>query len=189
MTRLLDDLRSDRHSFQLVHPGRSLAKYLYHPDFKVVILFRLAQACYKKRLLRPVAYGLTILNDTLHGVWIGPRVQVGPGMFAGHPRGLVVNPTTTIGVCCSMLQQVSIGGPNVSIGNFVEINAGAKIISNRRGAGHLTIGDNVIIAAGAVVISDIPSNSVVAGVPAKIVKELDPLDNWVEFRKRTELGR
>lgn len=187
MGRFADDLRADVAMFRLVHTKRGIAKYIYHADFKVVLLFRLSQACYRRRITRPIAYGLTALNDFLHGVWIGPKAQIGPGMFTGHPRGLVVNPTTTVGSCCSMLQQVGIGGPNVTIGNYVEINAGAKIISNRRGKGSLTIGDNVIVAAGAVVVSDVPSNSIVAGVPAKVIKELDPADNWVEFRKRMEL--
>lgn len=188
MGQFREDLEEDLAVFRLVHPGRGKMKYLYHADFKVVFLFRLAQACFRRPFLRPLAYALTVLNDTLHGVWIGPRVEVGPGFFAGHPRGLVVNPTTKVGHHCSMLQQVGLGGPNVVIGNFVEINAGAKIISNKRGRGSLTIGDNVIVAAGAIVVDDVPSNSIVAGVPAKVVKELDSSDNWVELRKREELN-
>ncbi|MFT7473535.1 MAG: serine O-acetyltransferase [Verrucomicrobiales bacterium] len=187
MSRFTNDVRADLEMFQLVHSERGIAKYFYHADFKVIVLFRLSQACFRHRMTRPIAYGITALNDFLHGVWIGPKVEVGPGVFAGHPRGLVVNPSTRIGSHCSMMQQVGIGGPNVTIGDYVEINAGAKIISNARGLRRLTIGDNVIVAAGAVVVADVPSNSIVAGVPAKVVKELDPADNWVHFRERASL--
>ena len=69
------------------------------------------------------------------------------------------------------------------IGDYVEMNAGAQVVSNARGRARLVIGDNVIIAAGAVVVKDVPSDSVMAGVPARVVKTIDPSANWVEFRK------
>jgi serine O-acetyltransferase len=124
-----------------------------------------------------------MFNDLITGVWIGPRVEAGPGLFLGHPRGLVVNPTAKIGSYCSIMQRVTIGGPNVTIGDYVEINAGAQIISNVRGAGNLKVGDNVIIGAGSMVVKDIPSGSIAVGVPAKVVKSIDSSDNWFEFRK------
>lgn len=101
-----------------------------------------------------------------------------------HPRGLVVNPSAKIGSFCSIMQRVTIGGPNVTIGDNVEINAGAQIVSNARGAGRLDVGDNVIIGAGAVVVKDVPPQSVVVGVPAKVVKTIEPSENWIEFRKK-----
>jgi serine acetyltransferase len=85
------------------------------------------------------------------------------------------------------MQQVTIGGPKVTIGDYVEINAGAKIISNIRGRGSLSIGNNVIIAAGAVVVHDVHDNCVVAGNPAKVVKYISPEDNWLNFRMRRNL--
>ena len=75
------------------------------------------------------------------------------------------------------------GGPHVTIGDYVEINAGAQVVSNARGVWQLNIGDNVIIGAGAVVVKDVPAQSVVVGVPAKVVKTIEPSDNWVEFRR------
>lgn len=181
---LLETLAQDRKVFCLVHPEKGLLKYIYFPDFRALVFFRLSQWSFQFRLLRPFAYVLTVLNDILHGVWIGPKVQIAPGLFFGHPRGLVVNPGTKIGNYCSILQQVTIGGPNITIGDYVEINAGAKIISNVRGKRKLTIGDNVIIAAGAVVIEDVPDYSIVAGVPARVVKTISEADNWVAFRHR-----
>lgn len=182
-----ETLKVDKQSFDLVHPQKSFIKYIYHPDFRVVFLFRFSQMCFRHRLLRPLAYITTMLNDFLHGVWIGPRVIAGPGLFLGHPRGLIINPSTKIGKNCSILQHVAIGGPNIEIGDFVEINAGAKIISNIRGAQKLSVGNYVTIAAGAVVVRDVPDCSVVAGVPGKVIKELQPEDNWYEFRKRSKM--
>jgi len=176
-------LKEDVRVFRLVHSKRGLLKYLYFPDFRAVVLFRLSQLFFQYRLLRPLAYACTVLNDLLTGVWIGPNVQAGPGLFLGHPRGLVVNPTAIIGSYCSIMQRVTIGGPNVVIGNYVEINAGAQIISNVKGMARLTVGDNVTIGAGSVVVKDIPANSVVVGVPARVVKENSEFGNWYDLRK------
>lgn len=185
----LETLREDRRSFCLVHPEGGVGKYLYYPDFRALLIFRLSQLFYRWRPLRPLAYLLTNLNDLLHGVWIGPRVQIGPGLFLGHPRGLVVNPTARIGKCCAILQQVTIGGPNVEIGDYVEINAGAKIISNARGAGRLRVGNHAVIGAGAVVVKDVPDGGVAVGVPARVVRMIEPQDNWLSFRATRNAAR
>lgn len=177
-------VREDIAVFRLVHTKSGVFKYFYYPDFRAVLLFRISQLFYRRKLTRPLAYLFTMFNDLVTGVWIGPRVQAGPGLFLGHPRGLVVNPGTKIGSHCSIMQRVTIGGPNVTIGDCVEINAGAQIVSNARGRARLNVGDNVIIGAGAVVVKDVPSESIVVGVPAKVVKSIDPSENWVEFRKK-----
>lgn len=179
----LATLREDIRVFRLVYAQAGVLKYLYQPGFRALLLFRLAQLCYQARITRPLSYLLVTLNDLLCGVWIGPRVQAGPGLFLGHPRGLVVNPDTRIGSHCSIIQHVTIGGPNVTIGDYVEINSGANLISNDRGRGQLHIGSNVIIGAGAVVLQDVDDCSVVAGVPAKVVKKITPMDNWVSYRE------
>lgn len=183
-------VRADIKVFQLTHPRKGIFKYVYFPDFRALLLFRLSQLCHQWVITRPLAYLFTMLNDFVTGVWIGPKVVAGPGLSLGHPRGLVVNPGTRIGRNCSILNRVTIGGPNVTIGDNVSINSGAMIISNVRGKGSLTIGNNVIIGAGAVVVGDIPDNSVVVGVPGRVVKTIDPEDNWLDFTVRYhEKGR
>lgn len=177
-------LKEDIRVFRLVYPQSGLLKYFYQPGFRALIIFRLSQLCFRRALTRPLAYLLVTLNDVLCGVWIGPKVQAGPGLFLGHPRGLVVNPDTKIGSYCSIIQRVTLGGPKIVIGDYVEINAGAQLISNDRGRGYLNIGSHIIIGAGALVLSDVPDCSVVVGVPAKVVKKITPADSWVNYRIR-----
>ena len=178
--KLFAELRDDIRVFKLVK-GFGIGKYFYYPEIRIIILFRFSQWCYQFKLLRPLAYLFTNFNDLLHGVWIGPRVSIGKGLSLAHPRGLVVNPTAKIGEYCSILQRVTIGGPNVTIGNYVEILAGAQIISNKRGKRKLHIGNEAVIAAGAVVIDDVPDNAIVAGVPAKVIGYRDKGDNWINY--------
>lgn len=59
-------------------------------------------------------------------------MQAGPGLFLRHPRDLVVDPSASIGKYCSIVQRVIIGGSNVIIRDYVEMNAGAQIVVNAR---------------------------------------------------------
>lgn len=178
MQEWFNNLKEDIKIYKIVH-GKGIGKYFYYPDFRVLIIFRFSQLLYKIAILRPIAYIMTNLNDFFHGVWIGPRVKIGKGLNLAHPRGLIINPTTVIGDYCNILQQVTIGGPNIIIEDNVEILAGAKIISNIRKGNGLTIGKGAVIAAGAVVVKSVPEYAVVAGVPAKIIGLRKPGDNWL----------
>lgn len=180
----LSVIKEDIKVFRLVYPQPGLLKYFYQPGFRALVIFRLAQLSYRSRFTRPLSYLFVTLNDLLCGVWIGPKVLAGPGLFLGHPRGLVVHPDTKIGSYCSIIQRVTLGGPNIVIGDYVEINAGAQLISNDRGRSALAVGSHVIIGASALVLNDVPDCSVVVGVPAKVVKIITPGDSWVSYRKR-----
>ena len=112
MRDFLSNIKEDFKVFKLVHKGNLILNIFYLPSFKIVFLFRLSNLFGSYKLLRPLSYIFTILNDFLHGVWIGPKVKVGKGFYLGHPRGLVVNPNTIIGDYCAIIQQVTLGGPN-----------------------------------------------------------------------------
>ena len=115
------------------------------------------------------------------GVEIHPAVKIGKRFFIDHGTGVVIGETAVIGDDVTIYQGVTLGGTgkdtgkrHPTIGNNVMIGAGAKVL------GPLVIGDNSRIAAGAVVLSDIPSNSTAVGVPAKVVRRdgvrVDDLD-------------
>jgi serine O-acetyltransferase len=101
---------------------------------------------------------------------VPPSVQLGKRTaFAYGGIGVVLHDRCVIGTDCIIGQGVTVGGrskhPNVpKIGNRVYIGAGARIL------GPITIGDDVIIGPNAVVIADVPSKSIVVGIPARVVK-------------------
>lgn len=112
--------------------------------------------------------------------------QIGKGTKFGYGGiAVVLHARTVIGKNCMIGQGVTIGGKSgwyevPVIGDNVHINAGAKII------GPIRIGDNVEIGANSVVVKDVPSNCVVAGIPARILKSDLTGDDWKEMNKRKE---
>lgn len=100
-----------------------------------------------------------------------PRGTVGGGLIIQHGFATIIS-AQHIGRNCKIYQQVTIGYDHrlqaPTLGHNVEVCCGAKVI------GGITVGDNVLIGAGAVVTKDVPSNSVVAGVPAKVIGHLSP---------------
>lgn len=106
------------------------------------------------------------------GINIPIETQIGPGLFIGHHGGITVNGNTRLGENCNLSQNVTIGyiprgrrQGYPSIGDRVYIGPGAVI------SGGIRVGNDVAVGANAVVVEDVPDNSVVAGVPAKIVSE------------------
>lgn len=115
------------------------------------------------------------------GIEIHPGAQIGKGLFIDHGMGVVIGETAIIGDNCLLYQGVTLGGTgkdcgkrHPTLGNNVLVGCGAKVL------GPLTIADNCKIAAGAVVLTDIPENSTAVGIPARIVRrhgrKVDDLD-------------
>jgi serine O-acetyltransferase len=105
------------------------------------------------------------------GVEIHPAAQIGQGFFIDHGMGVVIGETTEIGDYVTLFQGVTLGGTgkergkrHPTLGNHVVVGAGAKIL------GGIKIGDNVKIGANSVVLKSVPANSTVIGVPARIIK-------------------
>ncbi len=106
------------------------------------------------------------------GIEIHPGAKIGRGLFIDHGMGVVIGETSIIGDNVTMYQGVTLGGTgkqrgkrHPTIGNNVVIGAGAKIL------GDITVGNNVNIGANAVVIRNIPDNATVVGVPGRIAKQ------------------
>lgn len=144
------------------------------PRFAPVLLFRLA---YKSQTsgLGILARIFSMINVIFFGIEIATICRIGPGLFLPHTQGTVIG-AVSIGKNAVIYQGVTLGAKDLDftyseerrpiVGNNVLIGAGAKIL------GGLTIGDNVSIAANAVVLNSVPDFAVAAGVPAKIVSIL-----------------
>ncbi|MFA5142788.1 MAG: serine O-acetyltransferase [Candidatus Omnitrophota bacterium] len=106
------------------------------------------------------------------GIEIHPGARIGEGFFVDHGMGVVVGETAIIGDNVLLYQGVTLGGTgkergkrHPTIGNNVVIGAGAKVLGN------ITVGDNSYIGSNAVVIKDVPPNSTVVGVPGRITRQ------------------
>jgi serine O-acetyltransferase len=107
-----------------------------------------------------------------YGVFINPKSQIGEGLRLPHPNGIIIGEGVVIGDNVTLYQQVTLGGARIgdwqagrypTIGHNTVIFAGAKII------GDVTVGDNCVIGANAVVTKDVPDNHTAVGIPARII--------------------
>lgn len=133
--------------------------------YRVAHKLYLSKHYFPARLISQVARGIT-------GIEIHPGATIGKGLFIDHGMGVVIGETTEIGDDCTLYQGVTLGGTgkdtgkrHPTLGNNIMVGAGAKVL------GPVEIGDNAKIAAGAVVLRDIPENSTAVGIPAKIVRQ------------------
>ena len=106
------------------------------------------------------------------GVEIHPGAKIGKGLLIDHGAGVVIGETAVIGDNCTIYQGVTLGGTgkdvgkrHPTIGNNVMIGSGAKVL------GPFKVGDNSKIAAGAVVLNEVPSDSTAVGVPARVISK------------------
>ncbi len=141
---------------------------LLYPSIHAIFFYRIAHFLYNLRLLF-LARLLSQLTRLFTGIEIHPGATIGKGLFIDHGMGVVIGETTIIGDDVKMFHGVTLGGTgkdkgkrHPTIGNNVEIGAGAKVL------GDIKIGDNVKIGANAVVLKDVPKNHIAVGVPARI---------------------
>ena len=150
--------------------GSTLEVALLYNGFKAIRAHRKANRLYKKGhkfWARWVSQRCVRRTN----IEIHPGATIGRRLFIDHGTGVVIGETTEIGDDCTIYQGVTLGGTgkdrgkrHPTIGNNVMIGAGAKVL------GPITIGNNVRIAAGAVVLMDIPDNCTAVGVPARIAR-------------------
>jgi len=143
---------------------------LCYPGFHAVMLHRLAHRLYRAGLNCP-ARMISQLSRHLTGIEIHPGAKIGRRFFIDHGMGVVIGETAEIGDDVLLYQGVTLGGTgkekgkrHPTIGNHVVIGAGAKVLGNIR------IGDHVKIGAGSVVIHPVPDHSTVVGVPGRVVR-------------------
>jgi serine O-acetyltransferase len=111
------------------------------------------------------------------GIFIPPGTRIGSGFYIGHPGGIVVNRNSVIGKNCNISHGVTLGQANrgrnrgcPTVGDNVYIGPGAVIV------GKVRIGNNVAVGANCVVTRDVPDNSVVVGVPGRVISQAGAAD-------------
>ncbi|AFZ48269.1 serine O-acetyltransferase [Cyanobacterium stanieri PCC 7202] len=142
---------------------------LCYPGLQAVVLHRFSHWLY--RLGVPfIPRFLSHLGRFFTGIEIHPGAQLGQGVFIDHGMGVVIGETAILGDYCLIYQGVTLGGTgkdtgkrHPTLGENVVVGAGAKVLGN------LLIGNNVRIGAGSVVLRDVPSECTVVGIPGRIV--------------------
>ena len=144
---------------------------LLYPSFKVMLHYRLAHKLYlRKHYFWARWVSQRAVRKT--GIEIHPGATIGKGLFIDHGSGVIIGETAIVGDNVTLYQGVTLGGTGKETGkrhptieDNVMISAGAKII------GSFTVGENSKIGAGSVVLSEVPPNSTVVGVPGRVVKQ------------------
>lgn len=151
-----------------------LEVFLY-PGFIALLYYRVSHYLYlRKRYF--VARWVSQRAVKRTGVEIHPGATIGKGLFIDHGVGVVIGETAIIGDNVTIYQGVTLGGTgkeagkrHPTIGDNVLISAGAKVL------GSFKVGNNSKIGAGSVVLKEVPENSTVVGIPAKVIKYQDEL--------------
>lgn len=150
---------------------RLLQPLIFFKGFQAVIAHRVAHWLWKQRRI-DLAYLLQMRTSEVFGVDIHPGAVIGRGIMIDHAHSIVIGETAVVGDNVSMLHSVTLGGTGKAeedrhpkIDDGVLIGAGAKVLGN------IKVGRCSRIAAGSVVLRDVPSKKTVAGVPARIVGE------------------
>ena len=143
---------------------------LCYPGLHALIAYRFAHRLYKWNIPlipRIISYITRIIT----GIEIHPAAKIGRKFFIDHGEGVVIGETTEIGDNVLIYQQVTLGGTgkehgkrHPTLGDNVIVGAGAKVLGN------INIGDGTRIGAGSVVVEDVPEHSTVIGVPGRVVQ-------------------
>ncbi|MBR6446465.1 MAG: serine acetyltransferase [Prevotella sp.] len=159
--------------FRYFGGGRFFYTYFTVPGFKYTFNLRLYQYAASSKIFFPIK-AIVLLNlkhiEHRYGIMISRHAQIGKGFYIGHYGTIVVSSKAVIGCNVNISHGVTIGVSNrgnnagvPTIGDYVYIGPGAKIIGN------IHVGNHAAIGANAVVTKDVPDNACVGGVPAKIL--------------------
>lgn len=150
---------------------RFLQPLLFFKGFQAIQAYRLGHWLWENGK-KDLSYFIQMRTSEVFGIDIHPAARIGKGIMIDHAHSIVVGETAVVGDNVSMLHSVTLGGTgkedddrHPKIGNGVLIGAGAKVLGN------IHVGDCSRVAAGSVVLTDVPPKKTVAGVPAKIVGE------------------
>ena len=143
---------------------------LLYSGFHAVTAHRLSHALHKKGY-RLTARAISQTMKFFTGIEIHPGAKLGKGVFIDHGTGVVIGETAEVGDNCTIYQGVTLGGTgkhagkrHPTLGDNVMVGAGAKVL------GPFTVGSGTKIAAGAVVLDKVPENATAVGIPARVVR-------------------
>jgi len=146
----------------------ALEVILCYPGVHAIWVHRVGQRLWRRGWFTTARF-VSHFGRFLTGIEIHPAARLGPGLFIDHGMGIVIGETAEVGENVSLLQGVTLGGTSVArekrhptLGDNVVVGAGAKIL------GAFTIGAGSRIGAGSVVVREVPENSVVVGVPGRV---------------------
>lgn len=154
-----------------------------YPGVHAVIFYRLSHALWNLRLKWPARF-LSTLARWITGIEIHPAAKIGRRFFIDHGMGVVVGETAEIGDDCTLYHGVTLGGTtwkkgkrHPTLGNDVVVGAGAKVL------GPIVIGAAARIGSNAVVVKDIPPGATVVGIPGRVVKQMAAQDEHDQRRR------
>jgi len=169
-------IRSDLRRYLATGAGRPARVVLFAQGFWATTVYRISHRLYFAPIppgLRPVVRFLCQISrkvmEVLTGISLAPEGEIAEGLYIGHFGHVIVSPSTRLGANCNLSQGVTLGfggrgdrGGHPSIGNRVYIAANAVVV------GRISIGDDAVIGAGAVVTRSVPPRAVMVGNPATI---------------------
>lgn len=170
--RFIEDIIAEVNAIKERDPAAVSATevLLLYPGLHALLIYRAAHALHEKgytftaRLLSQAARSLT-------GIEIHPGAKIGKGLFIDHGAAVVIGETAEIGDNCTLYQGVTLGGTgkdtgkrHPTLGDNVMVGAGAKLL------GGFQVGSNSKIASNAVVLGEVPENSTAVGIPARVVR-------------------
>jgi len=147
---------------------------LAYPGVHAILMHRLSHRLWRTGWFKLLARVLSHLSRWLTGIEIHPGATIGRRFFIDHGMGVVIGETSEIGDDCTLYHGVTLGGTtwkkvkrHPTLGNNVVVGAGAKVL------GPIRIGDDVRIGSNSVIVKDVPAGATVVGIPGHVVKEAD----------------
>lgn len=158
--------------------ARNILEIIFvYPGFHAMVLYRISHRLWSLHL-KLLARLISHAGRFFTGIEIHPGARIGARLFIDHGMGVVIGETAEIGNDCTLYHGVTLGGVSwnkgkrhPTLGNFVVVGAGAKIL------GPIILGNSVRVGCNAVVLKDVPDDSTVVGIPGQVIEKTEVKDS------------